>query len=177
MASSQWSTAGRRHSRHHSRERACDGAACTVQRNHAALATRRESGEDRPVRRDPEPGSPGMNRSFEAAVSAGQDPARYAHLLRQIRDAALSCGRAPAARPIANDSWRRTLERGMDPDRGRELPTTVGPDEVESRRHTGAHRRTPAHTAGTGAHRRHRRTRTGAPCSAMSCWQPKTLDT
>ena len=62
-----------------------------------------------------------QGRSFEAAVPAGEDPVRYARLLRQIREAALSGDRAPAAaRPLVDDSWRRTLGFGMDPDRGRE---------------------------------------------------------
>jgi len=79
-----------------------------------------------------------LNRSFEAAVPAGEDPARYAHLLRQIRDAALSGGRSPAApRPLVDDSWRRAIGIGMNPDHGRELPENIGPAEVESRRHTG----------------------------------------
>ena len=77
-------------------------------------------------------------RTFEAAVPAGEDPVRYAHLLRQIRDAALSGERAPAApRSIVDASWRRTIGFGMDPDRGRELPDAVGADEVEHRRHSG----------------------------------------
>jgi len=86
------------------------------------------------------PGAPQPNtpRSFEAAVPAGEDPVRYAHLLRQIRDAALAGERAPAApRSIIDASWRRTIEFGMDPDRGRELPDAVGTEEVEHRRHTG----------------------------------------
>ncbi|HEY5844291.1 MAG TPA: GAF domain-containing protein, partial [Mycobacterium sp.] len=75
------------------------------------------------------------NRSFEAAVPAGEDPARYAYLLRQIRDAALSGDRAPAApRTLVDDSWRRTIGFGMDPDHGRTLSNTLGPDEVEFRR-------------------------------------------
>ncbi|MET0863220.1 MAG: GAF domain-containing protein [Nakamurella sp.] len=79
-----------------------------------------------------------LNRSFEAAVPAGEDPARYAHLLRQIRDAALSGARSPAApRPLVDDSWQRAIGIGMDPDHGRELPDNIGPAEVEFRRHTG----------------------------------------
>ena len=75
------------------------------------------------------------DRSFEAAVPAGEDPARYAYLLRQIRDAALSGDRAPAApRTLIDDSWRRTIGFGMDPDHGRALAATLGPDEVEFRR-------------------------------------------
>ena len=79
-----------------------------------------------------------LNRSFEAAVPAGEDPARYAHLLRQIRDAALSGARSPAApRPLVDDSWQRAIGIGMDPDHGRDLPENIGPAEVEFRRHTG----------------------------------------
>lgn len=79
-----------------------------------------------------------LNRSFEAAVPAGEDPAQYAHLLRQIRDAALSGARRPAsARPLVDDSWRRAIGIGMDPDHGRDLPANIGPAEIEFRRHTG----------------------------------------
>ena len=79
-----------------------------------------------------------MNRSFEAAVPAGEDPARYAHLLRQIRDAALSGARSPAApRPLIDESWRRAIGIGMDPDHGRDIAENVGPAEVEFRRHNG----------------------------------------
>src|ERR1700712_4675145 len=79
-----------------------------------------------------------LNRSFEAAVPAGEDPARYAHLLRQIREAALSGARSPVvARPLVDDSWQRAIGIGMDPDHGRELPENIGPAEVEFRRHTG----------------------------------------
>jgi hypothetical protein len=80
----------------------------------------------------------GSGRLFEAAVPAGEDPGRYAHLLRQIRDAALSGARPPAtARPLIDDSWRRTIGHGMDPDRGRALPDPLGPEEVEHRRQSG----------------------------------------
>ncbi len=75
---------------------------------------------------------------FEAAVPAGEDPGRYAHLLRRIRDAALAGERPPAApRSLVGESWRRTLGFGVDPDRGKEQPEAVGPDEVEHRRHRG----------------------------------------
>ena|SRR6478672_2220695 len=79
-----------------------------------------------------------LNRSFEAAVPAGEDPARYAHLLRQIRDAALSGGRSPAAaRPLVDDSWQRAIGIGIDPDHGHEPPDRIGTAEVEFRRHSG----------------------------------------
>jgi hypothetical protein len=90
-------------------------------------------GDGGAVRVESEPSAPG--RSFEAAVPAGEDPVRYAQLLRQIRDAALSGDRAPAApRSLVDDSWRRTLGFGMNPDHGRDLPAAVGPDEIEVRR-------------------------------------------
>jgi hypothetical protein len=79
--------------------------------------------------------APGPGRLFEAAVPAGEDPGRYAQILRRIRDAALAGARPPAAaRPLVDDSWRRSLGYGMDPDRGRSLPEPMGPDEVEQRR-------------------------------------------
>lgn len=76
--------------------------------------------------------------AFEAAVPAGEDPGRWAQALRRIRDAALTGAHPPAApRPLIDDSWRRTLRYGMDPDVGRDLPAALGPDEVEHRRHSG----------------------------------------
>ncbi len=83
-------------------------------------------------------GPAALNSRFEAAVPAGEDPARYAYLLRQIRDAALSGARSPAApRPLVDDSWQRAIGIGMDPDHGHDLPERVGSAEVEFRRHTG----------------------------------------
>jgi GAF domain-containing protein len=80
----------------------------------------------------------GSGHLFEAAVPAGEDPGRYARLLRQIRDAALAGARPPAcARPLVDDSWRRTLGYGMDPDRGRSLSDPLGSEEVEHRRRSG----------------------------------------
>jgi hypothetical protein len=80
----------------------------------------------------------GPGHLFEAAVPAGEDPGRYARLLRQIRDAALAGARPPAsARPLVDDSWRRTLGYGMDPDRGRSLSDPLGSEEVEHRRRSG----------------------------------------
>jgi hypothetical protein len=80
----------------------------------------------------------GSGHLFEAAVPAGEDPGRYARLLRQIRDAALAGARPPAcARPLVDDSWRRTLGYGMDPDRGRSLADPLGSEEVEHRRRSG----------------------------------------
>ena len=95
-----------------------------------------QRGDDRPVRGDVATGA--ADRSFEAAVPAGEDPVRYAHLLGRIRDAALAGERAPAAaRPLVDDSWRRTIRFGMDPDRGRDLAAALDPEEVEFRRHNG----------------------------------------
>ena len=112
------------------------------------IATRRAPGPDRTLAADPKRGdtrhvestsdAAGAAQPFEAAVPAGEDPVRYAHVLREIRDAALSGRRSPAApRSLVTDSWRRTLGFGMDPDRGRDLPEAAGPAEVEHRRHTG----------------------------------------
>lgn len=75
---------------------------------------------------------------FEAAVPAGEDPVRYAQLLRRVRDATLAGDRPPATpRPVIGDSWRRTIRFGVDPDQGKELTSQARPDEVEHRRHAG----------------------------------------
>ena len=63
--------------------------------------------DTRDMRGEAVPG-PGAGRLFEAAVPAGEDPGRYASVLRQIRDAALAGARPPATpRPLIDDSWRR----------------------------------------------------------------------
>lgn len=75
---------------------------------------------------------------FEAAVPAGEDPVRYAQLLRRVRDATLAGDRPPATpRPVISDSWRRTIRFGIDPDQGRELAGQARLDEVEHRRRAG----------------------------------------
>jgi hypothetical protein len=72
---------------------------------------------------------------FEAAVPAGEDPVRYAQLLRRVRDATLAGDRPPATpRPVIGDSWRRTIRFGVDPDQGKDLAGQVRLDEVEHRR-------------------------------------------
>jgi predicted nucleic acid-binding Zn ribbon protein len=73
---------------------------------------------------------------FEAAVPAGEDPVRYAQLLRLVRDATLAGDRPPATpRPVISDSWQRTIRFGVDPDRGKALAGQARLDEVEHRRH------------------------------------------
>ena len=75
---------------------------------------------------------------FEAAVPAGEDPVRYAQLLRRVRDATLAGDRPPATpRPVISDSWRRTIRFGIDPDQGKELAGQARLDEVEHRRRAG----------------------------------------
>jgi GAF domain len=75
---------------------------------------------------------------FEAAVPAGEDPVRYAQLLRRVRDATLAGARPPATpRPVIGDSWRRTIRFGVDPDQGKDLARPARLDEVEHRRHAG----------------------------------------
>ena len=78
---------------------------------------------------------PGWHMGFEAAVPAGEDPARYATLLSQVRDATLAGEPGPAApRPVIDDSWRRTIRYGVDPDHGRDPDAPASTDEVEHRR-------------------------------------------
>lgn len=61
--------------------------------------------------------------TLEAALPAGADPRRYARVLARVHDAALSGDRLPARpRSIIGASWSRMLERGIDPDRGGDLP-------------------------------------------------------
>ena len=55
----------------------------------------------------------------EPAVSAGEDPRRYARLLTEVYDATMSGRRAPARpREVIGDSWRRVAGLGVDPDHG-----------------------------------------------------------
>lgn len=73
---------------------------------------------------------------LEAAVPAGEDPVRYARLLRRVRDATLAGDQPPAApRPLIRDSWRRTMRFGVDPDQGRDLACPARIEEIEHRRH------------------------------------------
>ena len=72
--------------------------------------------------------------SFEAAVPAGEDPVRYAQLLRRVREAILSGERPPATpRLLIADSWRRAIRLGVDPDRDKD-PVPAQLEEVEQRR-------------------------------------------
>lgn len=74
--------------------------------------------------------------SLEAALPAGVDPRRYAHVLAKVHDATLA-GTQPPVQPrsVISASWKRMLREGVDPDRGREVrPLAI--DEVEHRRRT-----------------------------------------
>lgn len=78
----------------------------------------------------------GRTGCLEAAVPAGEDPVRYARLLRQVREATLAGDRPPATpRRLIGDSWRRTMRFGVDPDQGRDLAGFAQAEEVEHRRH------------------------------------------
>ncbi|MGH3519307.1 MAG: GAF domain-containing protein [Haloechinothrix sp.] len=72
--------------------------------------------------------------SLEAALPVGADPRRYARVLAQVHDAALSGERLPSKpRPVIGASWDRMRRIGIDPDQGRQrqpLPFDV----VEGRR-------------------------------------------
>jgi hypothetical protein len=53
----------------------------------------------------------------EPAVAAGEDPRQYARLMSAVYDATMAGDRAPARpRKIIEDSWRRLMSRGIDPD-------------------------------------------------------------
>jgi GAF domain-containing protein len=53
----------------------------------------------------------------EPAVAVGEDPRRYARLMSAVYDATMAGDRAPARpRKVIEDSWRRLMARGIDPD-------------------------------------------------------------
>ncbi len=53
----------------------------------------------------------------EPAVSAGEDPRRYARLLSEVYDATMSGARPPARpRAVIDDSWKRVRAAGLAPD-------------------------------------------------------------
>lgn len=70
----------------------------------------------------------------EPAVSAGDDPRRYAHLLAQVYDAAMSGEKMPARpRSVIGESWGRVLQAGVDPELGG-LDEGLDMPELEARR-------------------------------------------
>ncbi|MEU1616989.1 GAF domain-containing protein [Streptomyces sp. NPDC005722] len=72
------------------------------------------------------------------SVQSVQEPRRSARLLAGMRDAALGGGSGGTqARPVIEDSWRRALHLGVDPDSGSQTGMLTA-DEIEVRR-----RRTP----------------------------------
>ncbi|MEU6343938.1 GAF domain-containing protein [Streptomyces sp. NPDC046977] len=78
--------------------------------------------------------------SRSLSAQSAQETRRSARLLGGMREAALGGGGKAAAtvpRPIIQDSWRRALDLGVDPDNGSHN-TMLTADEIEQRR-----RRTP----------------------------------
>ena len=71
---------------------------------------------------------------LEAALPAGEDPRRHAHMLARLREDTLS-GSAPQGvpRPVIAASWQRMNRLGLDPDQN-EHARVLGSDEVERRR-------------------------------------------
>ena len=60
----------------------------------------------------------------EPAVAVGEDPRRYARLMSAVYDATMAGDRAPARpRKVIEDSWRRLMARGIDPDALPDVPT------------------------------------------------------
>ncbi|WP_018158148.1 helix-turn-helix domain-containing protein [Demetria terragena] len=54
----------------------------------------------------------------EPAVAVGDDPRHYARLMSAVYDATMAGARAPARpRAVIEDSWRRMMARGLDPER------------------------------------------------------------
>ena len=75
-------------------------------------------------------------RDLEAALPAGADPRRYARVLAQVHEAALS-GKALPSRPraVIGASWQRMRRLGMDPDSRAAAPVLTF-EELEARRRT-----------------------------------------
>ncbi|MCR6485543.1 GAF domain-containing protein [Amycolatopsis sp. OK19-0408] len=75
-------------------------------------------------------------RDLEAALPAGADPRRYARVLAQVHEAALT-GKTPPSRPraIIGESWQRMRRLGMDPD-SRAAAPVLNFEELEARRRT-----------------------------------------
>ncbi|OXM71625.1 GAF domain-containing protein [Amycolatopsis vastitatis] len=73
-------------------------------------------------------------RDLEAALPAGVDPRRYARVLAQVHEAALS-GKALPSRPraVIGASWQRMRRFGMDPDSRAAAPVLTF-EELEARR-------------------------------------------
>lgn len=71
------------------------------------------------------------------SVQSVQEPRRSARLLGGMRDAALGGGSGGTVpRPVIQDSWRRALDLGVDPDNGSHAGMLTA-DEIEvRRRHT-----------------------------------------
>jgi hypothetical protein len=79
-----------------------------------------------------------MGTQLEPSVPAGVDPRRYALELARIREAVLSGVARPrregvGPRPAIEDSWRRMLAQGVNPDRS-PVSRYIRPDALEERR-------------------------------------------
>src|SRR5689334_11324426 len=58
-----------------------------------------------------------MGQRRELAVPPGEDPAALSRYLNAAHDAFIASGRGdPALRSLVLDSWRRSLEGGLDPE-------------------------------------------------------------
>jgi hypothetical protein len=71
---------------------------------------------------------------LEAALPAGVDPRRHAHVLARVHEAALA-GEALPSRPrdVIGASWQRMRRLGIDPDGGSEAPV-LNVEQLEARR-------------------------------------------
>lgn len=70
-----------------------------------------------------------MGRSYDVAVPPGADPDRLTKDLHRAHDDFVSSGRAdPALRSLVLESWRRSLDGGLDPEI--DLPGIVLDDDV-----------------------------------------------
>ncbi len=89
----------------------------------------------------------------EPAIQAGDDPRHHAEVLSAVYDARMSGTRAPARpRDVIDDSWRRLLADGADPDRmARATPDPAVIDLDQERRASGLDEVVEEMTAGLDA--------------------------
>jgi hypothetical protein len=58
-----------------------------------------------------------MGRTHDVAIPPGADPAQLMRFLYRAHDEFVSSGRAdPSIRPVVRESWKRSLDGGMDPE-------------------------------------------------------------
>src|ERR687886_482887 len=75
-----------------------------------------------------------MPRNPWLAIDTSTPPAQQAHAVRREWEQFVADGHVEQVRGPVRDSWRRSLDAGVDPSGSRLAPTAVAPDEVRARR-------------------------------------------